>query len=131
MTDGLFDDPWAKWAWAMSHARTLEDEINDLADNPQPLIFGVGQYDSKRHGFRLVALTVDPLPLRWSLILGDIVHGYRSCLDHLAWALVQRGHTPNLSEKKAKLVYFPVATERTVFNKQIVSMLPGVRRADI
>lgn len=45
--------------------------------------------------------------------------------------MVKRGRTPNLPEKRENAVYFPVAESRQKFSRNVRSMLPGVRRADV
>jgi hypothetical protein len=79
-------------------------------------------------------LEIEPYPDRWGLRLGDVVHGYRSCLDHAAWAMVKRGRTPNLTEHQESGVYFPISATRGKFNASLNGKrpkLPGVQRADI
>jgi hypothetical protein len=130
-----FESPWLKWAQAVINADVLEDNINELAkQGVNPMRFGMTkEYDAKRH---CIIITVGPdevptvFPKQWGLLLGDIVHNYRSSLDHLAWALYKRGSTPSLPERQEKLVYFPIADERTEFNGSLKRKLPGVRRAD-
>lgn len=134
--DDPFDSAWLKWAQAVVNAEVLERSINDLAGQGElQMRLGLMQeYDAKRH---CIILTVGPretpavFPIHLGLLLGDIVHNYRSSLDHLAWALYKRGRTPKLSEKLERLVYFPLADTRLKFNGSLKTKLPGVRRADI
>jgi hypothetical protein len=137
--DDLFESAWLKWAQAVINAKVLEDNINELArQGALNVSFGMTQeYDPKR---RCIVLRVGPggvpriLPIHWGLLLGDIVHNYRSSLDHLAWALYKRGRTPSLSKWQEQGVYFPIATTRDQFNSWLVGKrpkLPGVRRTDI
>jgi len=91
-------------------------------------------YDAKRHCIHLIAEVTEPFPRIWGTLLGDVIHNYRSCLDHVAWALYKRGRTPNLPEWQERLVYFPITAERERFNaclKGKRAKLPGVRRKDI
>jgi hypothetical protein len=131
----VFESPWLKWAQAVINAEALEDNINELArQGVLQMRFGMTkEYDPKRH---CIVITTGPdevpavFPVQMGLLLGDIVHNYRSSLDHLAWALYKRGRTPNLSKTKEKSVAFPIANERTGFNGSLESKLPGVRRTD-
>jgi hypothetical protein len=130
---GEFDSAWLKWAWASAHAEVLKAEIRDNAIQfeRQGGVTAVSRYDSKHHCVFVIARTIPSLPTRTSLILGDVIHAYRSSLDQLAWALVKRGKTPNLTEKKARGVYFPFQDTRIGFNDCLKARLPGVRRTDI
>jgi hypothetical protein len=141
--DPLFDSAWLKWAWAILHAQTLERDIAAWSEqNPNPVRAVRADYYPKRHGFALIITEIDPIPVRWQLMLGDIANNYRAAFDHLAWALVTRGRTPPesglLTSKQEKAVYFPLCEDRRVFNAQIrvpptpktLLKLPGIRRAD-
>jgi hypothetical protein len=134
MGDDPFDSAWLKWAMAVVNADVLQDNINELAGKGElQMRIGMAQeYDAKRHCIILTATEViSPFPVMWGLLLGDMVHDYRSSLDHIAWALYKRGRTPNLTESKERLVLFPIADDRTKFNDSLTRKLPGVRRADI
>jgi len=123
---------WLKWAWASRHAKGLEADINrTLERQRQPPFKPTHDYDPKLHGFIVSVASIRPTPPRWGLNLGDIVHNYRCVLDYVAWFLVARGQTPNLTEKQAKNVYFPIALSGEQFKASIPQMLPGVRRADL
>jgi hypothetical protein len=132
----LFESAWLKWSWAVAHAYELESRIVTWRDHPDRKR-GVDlrkQYDAKRHRIDVTVNSVEPLPLEWGLVLGDVAHNYRSCLDHIAWALVQRGRTPpdRLTRWQRGKVCFPIVDgERTDFNSALPRCLPGVRRADI
>jgi hypothetical protein len=141
--DPLFDSAWFKWANALAHTQTLQADIQARAKaDAQPTFAFRAHYEPKRHGFALVVATVEPIPVRWGLLLGDIANNYRASLDHLAWALVSRGRTPpgsgRLTSKQEKAVYFPVSQHRGAFNAELRlpatpnsrPRLPGVRRAD-
>lgn len=129
----LFRSAWLKWAWASAHAKILKSEIRKSAIEfeRQGGVTGVSRYDSKRHCVLVIARTVPDLPVRACLILGDVIHAYRSSLDQLAWALVKRGRTPTLTERAEKLVYFPLQNTPTGFRDCLKTMLPGIKRADI
>ena len=132
--DDLLDSAWLKWAWAVVDAQALQEDVNAFAlDTNAEATADVNQhYDAKRRAVVLsVAKLLHPFPDRWGLRFGDVVHNYRSCLDHLAWALVQRGLTSVLTERQKRGVYFPIAMTRTQFNASIGRRLPGVLRADI
>ena len=102
----------------------------DLPDLKMEATFGT-HYTAKRHCVSLVLYdVVDPFPPLWGLLLGDMVHNYRCCLDHVAWALYKRGKSPNLTERQEQNVGFPICAKRSTFNNTIKQKLPGVKRAD-
>jgi hypothetical protein len=129
----LFGSAWLKWGWASAHAEVLKSEVRDFTHQVEldGGLTATSRYDAKRHCLLIVGRTVPDFPLRIGLILGDVIQGYRSALDHLAWALVKRGRTPNLSKDAEKKVYFPYAVSPKHFRNSIRAKLPGVRRADI
>jgi hypothetical protein len=134
--DPLFDSAWFKWGQAIVHTQALAADIrarggDGEADPP----FGFWtKYEPKRHGISVVVGEIEPIPVRWGLLLGDIANNYRAALDHLAWALVTRGQKPpgtgKLTRGQEKSVYFPIYEYRAEYNAQLAGKLPGVRRAD-
>lgn len=142
--DALFDSAWAKWAQGVKHFQALQDDIASFnADHDRgPVLEARAQYNAKRHGFVVTVEKIEPIPVPWSLMLGDAANNFRAALDHLAWALVTRGRTPPGSGKLTKgqenAVYFPLCEDRKQFNAEIRVppnakarlKLPGVRRAD-
>lgn len=131
----LFESAWLKWAWAKAHAHLLKANINAWGRDPdRDLGLSLGTYyDPKRHRIEVFIRELDPLPIAWAVVIGDAAHNYRSCLDHIAWALVTRGRTPpdKLSDFAQSRVGFPIYTERGSFNSALARQLPGVRRSDI
>ena len=137
--DDAFEGVWLKWGWAVVESNRLQLDINAFMDDLKGKQFGRvrADYQPKHHRFAVILDAVNAeFPKRWGLRVGNIVHNYRSCLDHLAWALVERGRTPpdKLTESQRRGVYFPIALTRDEFNTSIRgkrSKLPGVLRADI
>src|SRR5438876_2034831 len=98
---GLCDSAWLKWGWAVMHAQRLEDDINAFAaESAERQLYTVRtEYDAKCHCVRLSVTTVESLPARWGLRIGDIANNFRAALDHLTWVLVKRG-TITLSDNE-------------------------------
>lgn len=137
LMDDPFDSAWLKWAWGVVDAKVLEDQINTLrgqhdADLPRPMVYG-HEYHPKRHCIivTLEAIEGELFPKFWGALLGNLVNNFRSALDHVAWAIYKRGHTPNLPDWREGKVYFPISDTRTGFNDSLKTKLPGARRADI
>lgn len=134
--DSAFDDPWLKWAWAVKHAKAFEAELGGfLKAEIKPPWTTRQEYHPELHGFCVFIDTVatDRLPDTWGLRIGDVLHAFRSCLDHLAWVLVDRGRTPTaaLSERQRRGIYFPASHTRGNFRSVLPRYLPGCRRADL
>lgn len=128
-----FDSAWLKWAWGVADAPVLEDSIATLALQPDLQVYmpTAQHYDAKRHCIIWTVLDFrNPFPDFWGLLLGDVVHNWRSALDHIAWALYKRGSAKNLTPEEEGRIYFPTARYRTQFNKSLATRLPGVRRGD-
>jgi hypothetical protein len=129
-----FESAWLKWGMAGMNAFVLRDNVTEFASRPNlAMEVQLAQYyDASRRCIVLLIDDVkDPFPILWGLLLGDVVHNYRSSLDHLAWALYKRGQTPNLSEAQERRIYFPIFGDRDKFNQSLRTKLPGVRRGDI
>jgi hypothetical protein len=137
-----FDGAWIKWAWAIRHAQQLQSEIATFTADLDPDSLRVSvEYDAKRHGFPVVITDLPVLPIKCGVLLGDAVHNFRSALDHIAWAMVDRGRTPlsDLNEGTKRGIAFPLcdhkaarnSKDRTGWIKSSNRNLPGVRRADL
>ncbi len=134
-TQNLFESAWLKWSWAVAHSHELDAHMKQRRADPQAdkkVVLG-GHYDAKRHCIDVFVKAISPLPIEWGLVLGDIAHNYRGCVDHIAWALVCRGRTPpdTLSNRARRKIFFPVWETRTQFNKELPNMLPGIRVATV
>jgi hypothetical protein len=55
----------------------------------------------------------------WSLIVGDVLHAYRSALDAFAWDLA---HLDGMEPPNATQVYFPVSSTESGFNKKVAAL---------
>jgi hypothetical protein len=128
-----FESAWLKWAIAVMNSRVLEDNVDSFAADRELRMHSrlATYYDAKRHCLVLVVTELtDPFPVLWGVLLGELAHGFRSCLDHVAWALYKRGRTPNLGDRKERNVAFPIQAKREGFNDALDFRLPGVTRAD-
>ena len=128
-----FDSAWLKFGWAVAHADALNNEIEAHAKSTkgQTPFKTRKYYDPQRHCIVLAIESIEPLPVRWGLLFGDVVYGFRSALDHVAWAVVARGTIPTLTEQQERNVLFPISRRREDFNSSLGRRLPGARRADV
>ncbi len=130
----LLESAWLKWSWAVSHTERLKADFRTWRLDPdREGDVGLGRrYDAKHHRIDVFVASINPFPVEWGLAVGDIAHNYRSCLDHIAWALVERGRTPpdTLSKRLRRKIAFPIFDGRVSFNDCLDRMLPGVGRTD-
>src|SRR5436190_1677453 len=76
-----------KLARAYEHSESLTNEVAALGKrHPYGLM---GEFDANASEYVFMHRVYEPVPLRFSLILGDAVHNINSALDHLAWQLVR------------------------------------------
>jgi hypothetical protein len=99
----------AKLRWAREHRDDLERHIDAALDNPENWATLSAELDpeSGEHAFRITDVPdYNVLLEEISLRVGDIVHGLRGALDHLAWQLAN-AHGP-MSDANARKVQFPI-----------------------
>jgi hypothetical protein len=84
----------AKVERAKLHLRSLGDELRPFLDSePKPYrFFSKVDVESSRYLLRIWILR--PLPVEWSLIVGDFVQNLRAALDHLIYQLVRANGQP-------------------------------------
>jgi hypothetical protein len=133
----LFHSAWRKWQRAVLHAEALQADIDDFAvrGERKPVLRARADYEPKRHAFVVRVDQVDRgVPVEWSAVLGDVAFNFRSCLDHVAWALAGRGTVDRdaLTERKKRRIQFPLERCSDTFKKRLADgWLPGVEGADL
>jgi hypothetical protein len=96
----------AKIERADEHVRDLAANIRSFWATPNRYAFG--PEDDPQTGDKVFHIHGNDLtpPLRFSIIVGEVVHNLRSALDHLAWQLVlANGRTPG------RHIQFPIFEE--------------------
>jgi len=132
--DPLFDDAWVKFQWAAAQGEMLKrgvERANEL--DVEPGLVAEQEFHPEFHGFSIYITAVPANPTAWGLLLGDVIHAYRSALDYAAWAAVQRGSQPptTLTEVQRRKVAFPCCeTSWKDFRKSMRKHAPGVTGAD-
>lgn len=105
------DEPRAKLGRGLELLDELRAQVNTFPRQVLMLI--------KRGGLEHVwsVYPERPIPMRWSLLLGDAVHNLRSALDHLVYqlALLQQDPLPAGIERSGA---FPVCVTEKDFQKQ-------------
>jgi hypothetical protein len=105
------DSCWAKVTRAREHTHELEQlEERFLKRRPNQVSF-----DKKSEPpWVIVRAVVEPIPLVFSTIAGDVVQNLRSALDHLAWQLVlSEGSTPG------RHTTFPISLTKPDFDEWV------------
>jgi hypothetical protein len=96
------DGCWAKIERANENIKNLGSEIAAFTHTENYLIIRNIDHKAKECTFSALGQLI---PLRFSVLAGEIIHHLRSSLDHLVWALVlQRHATPTFK------VQFPLYT---------------------
>ena len=117
-----------KLEWAKQHAYIVKTEIDHWA-NEQGKKFTAArigrEYDHQKGCFIYRVTHFEPLPIRWSLVIGDALYNYRAALEYLAWHLVRAGAEPK--PKNPKSVQFPITVSQFDFVKTVKTRLPGVK----
>jgi len=117
-----FDSAWLKWGQAVVHAQTLQDQLGIELQRFQSgnAHTTATEYDAKRHAVVLRLVSIDPIPDRIGLLLGDAANNFRASLDHLAWALVTMRPKRPLTDGDKRNVYFPMCKTPTDFDNHLV-----------
>jgi hypothetical protein len=113
---------------AKQHAYTVKTDIQLWADEQSKNFTAatIGkEYDDQEGCFVYRVTQFEPLPILWSLTIGDALYNYRAALEYLAWHLVRAGIEPK--PKNPKSVQFPISLNQVDFTKSIKSRLPGVK----
>jgi len=101
------DGCWAKIERANENIKNLEAEISALFHPDPYIIAGNVNHQTKECIFVAKA---KPIPLRFSVLAGEIIQHLRSSLDHLIWALVLQRHAhPDFK------VQFPICVREEEF----------------
>jgi hypothetical protein len=94
---------------AYEQVRSLNDDFNRFVrDQEGP----IGDYEPKWSDTFVVRAAHEPIPLSWAVLIGEILHDFRSLLDHLAWQLASfKGKPPDYTA-------FPVFLEQDDFTSR-------------
>jgi hypothetical protein len=103
----------AKIRRAKEQVNNLNGEVGRLLKDPLNG-YGINQYfqpERKRYAYKVVG---PPVPLRISILAGEIIHHLRSCFDHVIWALAAKNGAPDESR-----ITFPVCETIEKYKKAI------------
>lgn len=74
------------------HLKTLHEEIGAFIDAKRDSI--VDDFEHERSSYVFWLQDLEEPPLRWGVIIGEIVHNLRSALDHLVWQVIKLKRKP-------------------------------------
>jgi hypothetical protein len=105
----------AKFERADEHLEALQAEITRFFEAHPYGTFSDFNPHTGEHSLRIDLR--NPLPVKWGVMLGDVLHNARSALDHLAWQLVKHG-PKGLPSKEGtrRQVHFPVELTKDRFD---------------
>jgi hypothetical protein len=80
---------WAKYNRAIEQLAALDKEVTTFCKDPRPYgVLATVDRERGRYRFEIRPAWQAGIPLRWGVIIGEIVHDLRSALDHLVSQLV-------------------------------------------
>jgi hypothetical protein len=78
----------AKIERAEEHIKNLDREISAFLSQKPPPYEIVGEHQNEGRDYAYVVKKVPIVPLRFAVMVGDVIHNLRSSLDHTLYALV-------------------------------------------
>ena len=104
-----------------------------LDTDPAGVIATAPVYDGGHGWFSVQVTGLDWPAVRWGLMLGDVLAGYRAALDRAAWAVVERGSTPPraLTAAQRRRVAFPLPATDEALRGMVRHCVPGASDTDL
>lgn len=117
--------------WAVRHTYSLKADVTKGAadGSGQGLISTTTEYQPNRHCFVATVSEIGPTATLWALKFGDVVQNLRASLDHVAWAVYQRGTKVGAADEGQ--VMYPFAATYADWSGLHPKRFPGARRADL
>jgi len=105
---------FAKIARARELSHELDGELDEWMRSTQHVMVRAHITGAGVEGIlRVVVDHVDSLPLRVSVILGEVIHDLRSALDNVAWQLAVQNRGDGAVSRRTS---FPICTSETEFD---------------
>jgi hypothetical protein len=115
----LYEGCWHKLDRAKHHLDELQDRVRAWCDfHTKPPYTFRKEFNRKRNLFTFHVVSVEKVPVEWSLITGDVLTNYRAALDYLAYETPHRRHEVR--------TFFPVAKKKRDFKGQVNGGMPGI-----
>ena len=100
--------PSLKLLRAKQQIQALQLEVRQFTED-RDYAFGIAEDTQTREGVAYVYFSKQP-PDNWSVVIGEIIHDLRSCLDHIVYQLALRHSRQAMSGSE-----FPIFTDAKVF----------------
>ena len=98
----------AKFERARCHLEDLNTEIESFFNKDHCTVIKENDPEGGPNDFR-VRVIVDPPPIEYSILMGDVLHNLRGSLDHLVYAMAASAVYPKpLSQDIAEKSEFPI-----------------------
>ena len=132
----VVDGCLAKLRRASELIASLDAEMTAFLADSAPEIRGEANADASEFTFYAV-VKAEP-PLHWGVMIGEIVHDVRSCLDHIIWALAEPPvwsnqfpifSTPKPAREASMLQNVPAVSATIIHNLQPYNQPAGQPRA--
>lgn len=110
---------WAdpKFAWNAKAARAknhIDDLTREITEYLTGGTFNVIQEAGQESGETIYRLEMsDPIPIRFSTMIGDAIHNLRSALDCAAFEMARRHVNRSLTEEEEQACAFPIYRSRS------------------
>jgi hypothetical protein len=117
---GTMESSRLKLDRAWEHLTSLEDEVEAFLKR-EPYEFD-WRFDGNLRIMYIFVTPTEELPVKWAIVLGDILHNLNSALDHLVCSLARLSD----SEDDCTATEFPVFTGRAGFEGKKERALRGV-----
>jgi hypothetical protein len=104
---------WAKINRVKEQISYLTDEVNIYQSCGYYKILGEYQPGRQRYAFKLIG---PPVPSKFAVLAGEIIHHLRCCFDHVAWSLAEQSGVP---ADRARNIFFPVCDTKDQFQRSI------------
>ncbi len=127
-----FADSWDKLDWGNQHLKKLKSLLKRAFD-PDDHPIAIYPHVARRPGVSLfvTVFSVEAFPQpppETGLMVGDIIHNFRSALDHMTWELVQLcGQMPK-GESARRQIQFPLSPSFSAFKGRFSDRMPGVSK---
>lgn len=114
---------FAKLLRANEHLQSVDADVDKIVAKLNPYPVSV-DFDKQTGWCHLWAdeVSFGPETTHLPMVIGDVIHNFRSALDHLAWDLARVA-----KKKPGKQSQFPICTDAGDFACCIQTMLRGVR----
>jgi hypothetical protein len=108
----------AKLTRAGEHLDALEAAIREFLDS-QPYRPRPGADTETQESVIRIQIVRDAPVVEWGVVIGDVLHNLRSCLDHLAWHV---GGNPPPNEATSE---FPIFLDRARYRRRGIAKIAG------